>query len=385
MRIAFYAPMKSPDHPVPSGDRQLARSLTQALALAGHEVSIASRFRSLDAAGNPERQARVRILGSRLARRLIARYRRTMEPPELWFTYHLYHKAPDLLGLAVSRALDIPYVVAEASVAGKASRGRWAQGDADTVSAIAAADAVLIVNPVDIEGVRRVRGSVDADEVVAPFVDLAVFRPPAASARIDRRRPRDAVRLITVAMMRRKAKLASFRLLAAALRCIAVLPWELVIVGDGPARSDVEAAFAEFDSMRVRFVGERSASEVAALLREHDLFLWPAIDEAFGLAFIEAQACGLPVVGGLSAGVAAVVAANRTGLLVPGGDAEAFADAARRLITDPPLRHAMGQEAINYAQARHGLPAAARRIDALLARVAARRATSREARISSRP
>ena len=52
MRIAFYAPLKPPDHPVTSGDRAMARALIAALKLAGHEVTIASRFRSRDA-GDP--------------------------------------------------------------------------------------------------------------------------------------------------------------------------------------------------------------------------------------------------------------------------------------------------------------------------------------------
>ncbi len=49
MRIAFYAPLKSPAHPVPSGDRRIARALLQALALGGHETMLVSSFRSFDA------------------------------------------------------------------------------------------------------------------------------------------------------------------------------------------------------------------------------------------------------------------------------------------------------------------------------------------------
>jgi hypothetical protein len=45
MRIAFYAPMKPPDHPVPSGDRRMSRLLIAALGRAGHEVELASRLR----------------------------------------------------------------------------------------------------------------------------------------------------------------------------------------------------------------------------------------------------------------------------------------------------------------------------------------------------
>ncbi|MBT3400519.1 MAG: glycosyltransferase family 1 protein, partial [Rhodospirillaceae bacterium] len=56
MRVAFYAPMKPPDHPVPSGDRHLARLLLQALRHAGHEPELVSRFVSRDGAGDPTRQ-----------------------------------------------------------------------------------------------------------------------------------------------------------------------------------------------------------------------------------------------------------------------------------------------------------------------------------------
>ena len=105
------------------------------------------------------------------------------------------------------------------------------------------------------------------------------------------------MRLIAVAMMRDGAKLASYRALAAALARCADLRWELRIIGDGPAREDVEAAFGRF-SDRVAFVGERAGRAIAALLRDSDLFVWPAIDEAIGIVFVEAQACGVPVVGG---------------------------------------------------------------------------------------
>ena len=56
MRIAFYAPMKPPDHPAPSGDRRMARLLMAALDAGGHSVELSSRFRSYDGAGAAERQ-----------------------------------------------------------------------------------------------------------------------------------------------------------------------------------------------------------------------------------------------------------------------------------------------------------------------------------------
>src|SRR6185503_17559002 len=117
VNIAFYAPLKPVDHPVPSGDRQLARALLRALAAGRHDVAVASRLRSYDAHGDTARQARIARIGARCAQRLLARWQADRAHPDLWFTYHLHHKAPDWLGPAVCRALDIPYVVAEASIA----------------------------------------------------------------------------------------------------------------------------------------------------------------------------------------------------------------------------------------------------------------------------
>jgi hypothetical protein len=51
--VAFYAPLKPPDHPVPSGDRRMARALIAALTLAGCPVELASRLRSYDRTAIP--------------------------------------------------------------------------------------------------------------------------------------------------------------------------------------------------------------------------------------------------------------------------------------------------------------------------------------------
>jgi hypothetical protein len=60
MKVAFYAPMKPTDHPVPSGDRAMGQSLLRALRAAGHETFVVSRFRSFDGRGDATRQQRSR-------------------------------------------------------------------------------------------------------------------------------------------------------------------------------------------------------------------------------------------------------------------------------------------------------------------------------------
>jgi len=371
MRVAFYAPLKPVDHPVPSGDRQLGQAVLRALRAAGHDAFVASRLRTFDRNGDGWRQARLADIGQRMALRLFRRYRQSAMRPDVWFTYHLYHKAPDWLGPAVSRALDIPYVIAEASAAPKQRDGKWAVGYAASVAAIKDAAATIFFNPVDVPGIRNLRGPAREDECVPPFVDVASFAavPAASAADVPRRGRR--LRLVTVAMMRPGAKLASYRVLADALARVPSADWELVIVGDGSARTEVNDAFARFDQSQIRRVGFQDAAHVAAWLRSSDIFVWPAIDEAFGMAFIEAQACGLPVIAGNGGGVASVVAADRTGLLVPLGDAAAFARAIERLMTETPLRQRMAAEALAYVTSQHDLSAAAVRLDAVLRRVRA--------------
>src|SRR6185437_15098003 len=91
-----------------------------------------------------------------------------------------------------------------------------------------------------------------------------------------------------------------------------------------------------------------------------------------GIAFIEAQACGLPVVGADTPGVASVAAVNRTGLLVPPRNVDAFAHAVRRLVGDKALRERLAAEAFSYVRMHHDLSSAARQLDTIVRDTAAR-------------
>ncbi len=380
MRIAFYAPMKPPSHPTPSGDRRMARLLIQALRAAGHRVTLASRFRSRDGTGDPARQARLSARGKGLARRLAARYRALPADrrPQAWFTYHLYYKAPDWLGPAVSAALGLPYLVAEASIAPKRADGPWRLGHQASAAAVAAADAVLCFNAVDPECLRPLLADPGRLVGLKPFLDAAPFaaagRPGIRSA-LAGRLGLDADRpwLIAVAMMRRGDKLASFRVLGRALARIADRPWALLVAGDGPARAEVESALAPLGP-RVRYLGRQAPAALPDLYGAADLCVWPAMREAYGMALLEAQAAGLPVVAGFGVGVEAVVVDGVTGLLTPSGDAAAFAAAVERLLVSPRRRAAMGRAARRHVDAEHGLAAAAQRLDAVLSRVLMARA-----------
>src|SRR5689334_3873313 len=107
MKIAFYAPLKAPDHPDPSGDRTVGRLLLAALKRGGMKPILASRFRSRLSGDSEAEQQKFAAKGHATADRLIAKYRKLpkAERPNAWFTYHLYYKAVDWVGPRVAAAL----------------------------------------------------------------------------------------------------------------------------------------------------------------------------------------------------------------------------------------------------------------------------------------
>lgn len=371
MNIAFYAPMKPPDHPTPSGDRLIAQLLLEALRKAGHAPTVAARFRSYEGRGDASRQRRLKAVAQRLAVRLISRLQ-ALPPgsrPRCWFTYHLYHKAPDWIGPAAARALKIPYVVVEASLAPKQAAGPWRQGHLDAAEAIAGADLVVSLNRSDMPCLQPMLSDRGRLVYRQPFLDLnfAENQPGDAGSReqmASKHGISDGVPwLITVAMMRSGNKLDSYRVLAQALGARERLPWQLLLVGDGPVRSQVEAAFRVLDPARVSFLGALPREEIAVMLRACDLFLWPAVAEPLGMAMLEAHAAGLAVVAGDSGGVSDIVRHGETGLLTPPGDPKAFAAAVDLLLGDAGMRRSMGTRARALARSEHSLEAASADLD----------------------
>lgn len=364
MRIAFYAPMKAPDHPRPSGDRTVARLLVRVLEDLGHDVFTASSLRSWDA-GDPRRQEEIAEEGARERERLIDRWRD--HPPELWFTYHLHHKAPDHLGPAVADAFGIPYVVAEPSVSPKARHGRWCRTWPAALAAIERADVLLPVTCEDRDGL--IAAGLPQVRIVPlkPFVDADV-------STIDRCRARaalatrfglaaDRVIAIVVAMMRTGDKLKSYRVLGEALERLDRPGLQLLVVGDGLSKAEVEDLLAA----RAVFVGEMAEDEIHRIMAGCDLFLWPAVNEAYGMSILLAQARGLAVVAGNARGVGEIIEDGSTGILVPEGDAAAFARALAQLLDNPDRLDEMGAAACRHARRHHSFQAAGRTVARALA------------------
>lgn len=361
LRIAFYTPMKPLDHPIPSGDRQLGRLIRRALIEAGHDVQIGATTRTWSRNGGPE-QEELRDRAEAEAETVIAQWHDAPSPPaDLWFTYHLYHKAPDWIGPRVAQAFGLPYVVAEASRALKRSQGPWALGFAAADTALSRAAAVIALHREDAVGLSAI---VPAERIklVPPFIDTSAF-PERDLPAI----PPKTVRLLTIAMMRAGDKEHSYRVLADALGRLTAYPWTLTIAGDGDTAERLRPLFP---ADRTTWLGRVEPDRVAALCRQHDVFVWPAVNEAFGLVFLEAQAAGLAVVGGRSGGVPDLVEHGKTGYLAAEGDASGFADALRRLFDHPDRIPAFGRAGRSAVLEKHGLQTGGSSLSAILEAVA---------------
>jgi len=378
MRIAFYAPLNSPTRGTPSGDRLVASLLMQALRHAGHAVELVSTFRSYDGAGDTVRQEALRAQGIEIARRLSACWRGGVasDRPDIWFTYHLYYKAPDWLGPLVSGDLRIPYVIAEASYAAKRASSPWALGHEACRDAIRRASLLLCPSRDDIASIAMLLGAMDRIVHLAPFLDSGRLRA-AFGARDPHRAQLAATHgldpgiawILAVAMMRPGDKLASYRALADTLSYLKDLHWSLVVAGDGPARAQVEAALESAGPGRVTFLGELDQRALAGVYAACDLFAWPAVNEAYGMALLEAQAAGLPVVAANLRGVPDVVQDGLTGLLAPSGDNAGLAALVRELLSAPERRRAMGRTAADFVAAERSVEVASRRLATLLGKL----------------
>ncbi|MFC5394452.1 glycosyltransferase family 4 protein [Bosea vestrisii] len=368
MKIAFHTPLNRYGDGAPSGDRLMAHQLVTLLEELGHAVEIIPAERSFMREPDPALLAALKDAARGVIAALSERWQAPEARPDLIFTYHCHYRAPDLIGPPLAERFDLPFVVAEASDAQKRFDGPWAEAAALARTAILRADLHLCMTERDREGLSRLIPEPYRLIELSPFL-LGVDEVPEHMA--ARRATDEPVRLIAVAMMRPGNKAACYVFLARTLARIADLPWTLTLIGDGPERPAIEAAFASLPPGRVRFLGRRERTDILSQLAAHDLFVWPGLNEAYGVVYLEAQAAGLPVAALDSGGVPAVVARDRTALLAPHGDEAALSAKIGQLIGDSALRARMGEAARDFArQERNGETACAVLATALSAAVA---------------
>lgn len=331
MRIVLHSPSLPSDPDQPSGAAAATQALAAALSLAGHDPIW------------PDAKPH----GDRRDPAAIAR-----QQPDIWMTYGMRDDAPDLAGPEFARELDIPYVLVDPS--GPATETPAAA----SVQALQAADAVVSLTDASMRWVTALRPDVPATRLL-PFIDPGPYDSvrrlhghQAASIEMRLGLDRDAPRLLCVCAMRPGDKMKSYEVLVRALSRLAMMKWQLVVVGDGPARAEVEAQLRRLPLGRVRLAGALPTEELIPIYAMSDLLVAPAIGGTHGRVLLEAQATGLPVVAGDEPGVRDAVHDGMTGRLCPPGNAESLSQAIAFLLREhnfmksfaTATTHAIGQD-----------------------------------------
>ena len=111
------------------------------------------------------------------------------------------------------------------------------------------------------------------------------------------------------------------------------IPSKLVLVGDGPDRSECERLCRQLNLCdKVRFLGKQDG--LVEILASSDLFLIPSQSESFGLAALEAMSCGLPVISSSVGGLPELVRHNETGYIAEIGDVSRMAKYSIELLSN---------------------------------------------------
>jgi N-acetyl-alpha-D-glucosaminyl L-malate synthase BshA len=228
-------------------------------------------------------------------------------------------------------------------------------------------DAVLCVSEWLSQQTREVFDFDGPITVVPNFVDQARFRPRRDDA-IRRELGGEGPALLL--------HTSNFRPLKRAMDTLDVLDrlgpdsrTLLVLVGDGPDLPLVrEAAQRRGLADRVRVLGEIPDAET--ITAACDVALFPSESESFGLAALEALACGVPVVAAQVGGLPDVVLQGETGFLRPVGDVAGMTEDVARLLADPTLRERMGEAGVDRATRLFSLEQAVARHESLYAALA---------------
>jgi glycosyltransferase involved in cell wall biosynthesis len=250
--------------------------------------------------------------------------------------------------MLLARALGVPFSIK--------ARGSdihvWGQrrGVAEQIVAAGiAADGLLAVSAALKADMAALGLPGEAIRVHHTGIDLGLFRPVGRAAAKAALGVEGPLLVAAGALLERKGQdlaIAALKLLPGAT---------LILVGDGPDRARLEGLARGAD---VRFLGNRPHAELPALLAAADVMVLPTVSEGLANVWVEALACGTPVVTSDVGGAREVVDRPEAGRLVP-RDPVAIAEAVRELLADPPGQAAVRESALRFSWEKNGAELAA--------------------------
>ena len=168
-------------------------------------------------------------------------------------------------------------------------------------------------------------------EVIYNFIDLDIYKPQPSDVFRQHIAPNGEKVLVHTSNFRPVKRVPdTIRILEKVKKEV---PAKLVLVGDGPDRSECERLARELDIHKdVIFLGKQDA--LAEILNAADIFLMPSQSESFGLSALEAMACGKPVISSSVGGLPELVIHNETGYIAEIGDVERMSKYAVDLLTN---------------------------------------------------
>lgn len=288
-----------------------------------------------------------------------------------------------VLGLWFKRSIGIPYVAyCHGEEITQTDGRRYQPRVRDAI--FRNADTVIAANEFARQNLLRTGVPAGRIEKVLPGIDSARFKPAVPEREfIDRYRLQGKQVLTTVA---RLVPRKGHRLVLEAMRNLSDEFPDLVylIVGRGPEEVRLRDMAAQWNlTERVRFTGFVNDKDLPACYNAADLYVMPNSEEngdleGFGMAFIEANACGKAVIGGRSGGTAESILEGQTGLRVDPGDPGELIASLRFLLRDSAARERMGTAGLARARSDFSWAVGARTLASVNTRIiSARRAHSR--------
>lgn len=255
------------------------------------------------------------------------------------------------MGLWLRRWLNLPFVI---YAHGNEILGVMQDSWPKPRLALQQADRVLAVSQFTADLVQKVGVAPDHIEVVHPGCAVDTLRPLSPKPELQQKllgsRSRDHVILTVGNLVARKGHDMVLRALPHLLQHLSEVTY--LIVGDGPYRAQLEALTTTLGLQdHVIFAGQVPDEDLPDIYALSTVFIMPSREqtavcdvEGFGLVFLEANACGKPVIGGRSGGIPDAIVDGVTGLLVNPNDPEDIAQALARLLNNPDFAIRLGQQ-----------------------------------------
>jgi glycosyltransferase involved in cell wall biosynthesis len=355
MKILYYMPFKPLGHNNPSGDLIIGTELFDFLENKGAQIELASKFRCRWIYLKPYLWPLLFIETFRVLWVCLTK------KPDLWLTYHSYYKAPDVIGPFCCRVLGIPYVIFQGIYSTKRRKkmktwlgfylNRMALRSAACVFANKKPDYTNLTRLLSHEKIRYIPPGINPEEFR--------FNENARQTKRAELGAGERVVVMTAAMFRPGVKTQGIFQVISSCRQLKEKGHDLllIIAGDGSQKESIQKkAISELVDNAV-FLGKLPRQHMKDYYSAADVFAFPGIEESLGMVFLEAQACGLPVVACQDWGAKEAVLGGETGFLSKAADTPLFTNNIEKLITDEGLRKKMGKAASEHVRRHHDLAA----------------------------